>query len=80
MAIFGAIGSGKTTGCMMPFAEQILAYRAQDPDKRVSGLVPQFATATGLEGISPGRNVQFIPYGISTRAKFLDTDSGWPGL
>ena len=48
--------------------------------KRVSGLVPQFATATGLEGISPGRNVQFIPYGISTRAKFLDTDSGWPGL
>jgi len=39
VAIFGAIGSGKTTGCMMPFAEQILAYRAQAPDKRVSGLV-----------------------------------------
>src|SRR5712664_4239284 len=39
MAIFGAIGSGKTSGCMMPFAEQILAYRAQDPEKRVSGLV-----------------------------------------
>src|SRR5712691_1288060 len=39
MAIFGAIGSGKTSGCMMPFADQILAYRAQEPEKRVSGLV-----------------------------------------
>src|SRR5665213_1779227 len=26
--IFGAIGSGKTSGCMYPFAEQILAYRS----------------------------------------------------
>src|SRR5437867_4786954 len=39
LAIFGAIGSGKTSGCMMPFAEQILGYRAQDPEKRVGGLV-----------------------------------------
>jgi hypothetical protein len=35
--IFGAIGSGKTSGCMYPFAEQILAYRAQERDKRVGG-------------------------------------------
>src|SRR5262249_25363426 len=39
VATFGAIGSGKTTGCMMPFAEQILAYRSSDSDKRVGGLV-----------------------------------------
>jgi hypothetical protein len=39
LAVFGAIGSGKTSGCMMPFAEQILAYRARDPDRRVGGLV-----------------------------------------
>jgi len=39
IAIFGAVGSGKTTGCMMPFTEQVLAYRAGDKDKRVSGLV-----------------------------------------
>src|SRR5206468_9461318 len=30
IAIFGAIGSGKTSCCMYPFAEQVLAYRAQD--------------------------------------------------
>ena len=39
IAILGAIGSGKTSCCMHPFAEQILAYKADDKDKRVGGLV-----------------------------------------
>ncbi len=39
LAVLGAIGSGKTSCCMLPFAEQILAYRARDKEKRVSGLV-----------------------------------------
>ncbi len=39
VAILGAIGSGKTSCCMYPFAEQILAYRAADTDKRIGGLV-----------------------------------------
>lgn len=39
MAIFGAVGSGKTSCCMLPFAEQILSYRAADPARRASGLV-----------------------------------------
>jgi hypothetical protein len=39
IAIFGAIGSGKTTCCMYLFAEQILAYKADDKDKRIGGLV-----------------------------------------
>src|ERR1700747_2473501 len=30
IAIIGAVGSGKTAGCMYPFAEQILGYRAND--------------------------------------------------
>ena len=37
--VIGAIGSGKTTGCMVPFAEQILSYHAADKDRRVGGLV-----------------------------------------
>ena len=37
IAIFGAIGSGKTSGCMYPFAEQVLGYRAQDADCRAAG-------------------------------------------
>lgn len=37
--IFGAIGSGKTSGCMLPFAEQVLGFRATDKQRRVGGLV-----------------------------------------
>jgi len=39
IAIFGAIGSGKTSGCMYPYAEQILAYRSADRERRVGGLI-----------------------------------------
>jgi hypothetical protein len=39
IAIVGAVGSGKTASCMYPFAEQILAYRAADPDRRIGGLI-----------------------------------------
>ncbi len=39
IAIFGAIGSGKTSCCMYPFAEQVLAYKAGDDQKRPAGLV-----------------------------------------
>jgi hypothetical protein len=39
IAIVGAVGSGKTAACMYPFAEQILAYRAEDPDRRIGGLI-----------------------------------------
>jgi hypothetical protein len=39
IAIVGAVGSGKTATCMYPFAEQILAYRAKDAERRIGGLV-----------------------------------------
>jgi hypothetical protein len=39
IAILGAVGSGKTTCCMYPFAEQLIAYKAQDEAKRIGGLV-----------------------------------------
>jgi hypothetical protein len=39
IAIFGAVGSGKTTGCIYPFTEQLLAYKAEDKMHRIGGLV-----------------------------------------
>ena len=39
IAIFGAVGSGKTSCCMLPFAEQILSYHADNPERRIGGLV-----------------------------------------
>ena len=37
--VVGAIGSGKTSACMYPYVDQLLAYRAADPVKKVAGLV-----------------------------------------
>ena len=37
VAIFGAVGSGKTSACMHPFAEQILSWQAGNPQRRPAG-------------------------------------------
>jgi hypothetical protein len=39
IAVFGAVGSGKTSACLYPFAEQILGYQAINKDTRIGGLV-----------------------------------------
>ena len=39
VAIFGAVGSGKTSACMHPFAKQLLGWQAGNPQKRVAALV-----------------------------------------
>ena len=39
ISIFGAVGSGKTSACMHPFAEQILSWAADDPRRRAAALV-----------------------------------------
>ena len=38
-AVFGAVGSGKTSCCMYPFAAQVLGWHADDPNLRPGGLV-----------------------------------------
>jgi len=43
---------------------------------RFEGRLAQAATLTGLEGISPGRNLQFIPYGLVN--SFHDIDARDP--
>ena len=40
--------------------------------QRVEGITQQFAPAGGLEKISPGRNIQLIPYGLLARNHFLN--------
>ena len=39
IASFGSIGSGKTYGLILPAMRQLFAYRADDPVRRLSGLV-----------------------------------------
>ncbi|MCY4399495.1 MAG: TraM recognition domain-containing protein [Gemmatimonadetes bacterium] len=37
--VVGAVGTGKTAGCMYPFAQQLLHWRADDPKRRSGALV-----------------------------------------
>ena len=39
IAIVGAIGSGKTSACMYPYVQQLLGYRADEPARRLGGLI-----------------------------------------
>ena len=39
VAIFGAVGSGKTSACMHPFARQLLGWQATNPERRPAALV-----------------------------------------
>ena len=40
--------------------------------QRVEGLTQQFAPVDGLERVSPGRNIQLIPYGLLASDHFLN--------
>ena len=39
MLVVGAVGTGKTTACMYPFARQLLSWQAGDPGRRAGALV-----------------------------------------
>ena len=39
VAIFGAVGSGKTSACMHPFARQLLSWQANHPERKPAALV-----------------------------------------
>jgi Domain of unknown function (DUF5916)/Carbohydrate family 9 binding domain-like len=41
--------------------------------QRIEGRLGQAATAKGLEGIAPGHNMEFIPYGVLRSFRALDT-------
>jgi hypothetical protein len=42
--------------------------------QRIEGFVPQMGVLEGFERISPGHNIQLIPYSTFTRSRFLDTE------
>ena len=39
LLVVGAVGTGKTTACMYPFARQLLRWQADDADRRAGALV-----------------------------------------
>ncbi|MFB3813267.1 MAG: DUF5916 domain-containing protein [Terriglobales bacterium] len=43
--------------------------------RRIRGTLQQAATLEGVENVTPGRNVQFIPYVFAARARTLDPNA-----
>ena len=39
VAVVGAVGTGKTSACMHPFARQLFSWRSHDPGRKTAGLV-----------------------------------------
>ena len=37
--VLGAVGTGKTSGCMYPYVDQLLRWHADDPQRKIGGLV-----------------------------------------
>ncbi len=74
IAIFGAIGSGKTSCAMYPFAEQILAYKADDTEKRIGGLVLEVKGdfCKKVQGIltTHGRGEDYIEIGLDSEYRY----------
>jgi len=46
----------------------------------LEGFVGQFAVLEGIQGVSPGRNLQLTPYGFLAGQRFLDTAGDGPAF
>ncbi len=67
VAILGAIGSGKTSCCMYPFVEQILAWRTATTPKKSFAALPT---------IAPKKSTQTTPVTPSKKHEPLSTRRG----
>ena len=71
VAIFGAVGTGKTSACMRPFARQLLSWQAEDPQKRAAALVLEvkgdFCHDIRADLEDAGRGRDYIELGLGGR-------------
>ncbi|MDE0177059.1 MAG: TraM recognition domain-containing protein [Gammaproteobacteria bacterium] len=71
VAIFGAVGTGKTSACMRPFARQLLSWQAADPQKRAAALVLEvkgdFCHDIRADLEDAGRGGDYIELGLGGR-------------
>jgi hypothetical protein len=74
IVIVGAIGTGKTSGCMYPFAEQILSYKADESATRIGGLVMEVKGdfCRKVQGIlkNAGRESDYMEIGLDSPYRY----------
>ena len=81
VAIFGAVGSGKTSACMNPFARQLLGWQADDPKMRAAALMLEVKgdfchdIRSILDGA--GREKDYIELGMEGRWQWNPLSAWW---
>ena len=68
--ILGAVGTGKTSACMYPYVDQLLRWKAGDPDRKVGGLVLEvkgdFCQHVRRMLRAAGREADYLEIGLHT--------------
>ena len=81
VAIFGAVGSGKTSACRHPFASQLLGWRARDPERRAAGLVLEVKGdfCHDIQGIltGAGRGSDYVELSMDGRWHWNPLSATW---
>ena len=81
VAIFGAVGSGKTSACMNPFARQLLGWQAGNEGKRAAALVLEvkgdFCHDIRQILVEAGRGSDYIELGMDTASQWNPLSAWW---
>ena len=81
VAIFGAVGSGKTSACMNPFARQLLGWQAGNPHMRAAALVLEvkgdFCHDIRQILVEAGRGQDYIELGMDAPAQWNPLSAWW---
>ena len=81
VAIFGAVGSGKTSACMNPFARQLLGWQAANPQMRAAALVLEgkgdFCHDIHQILDEAGREKDYIELGMNARWQWNPLSAWW---
>ena len=81
VAIFGAVGSGKTSACMHPFARQLLGWQAHDPEKRAAALMLEvkgdFCHDIRKMLVELGRGEDYIELGMEGKWQWNPLSAWW---
>ena len=81
VAIFGAVGSGKTSACMNPFARQLLGWQAANPQLRAAALVLEvkgdFCHDIHQILDEAGRGKDYIELGMNARWQWNPLSAWW---
>ena len=81
VAIFGAVGSGKTSACMNPFARQLLGWQAHNPHMRAAALILEvkgdFCHDIRQILVEAGRGQDYIELGMDAPAQWNPLSAWW---